>query len=277
VRAELVAPGVGALAKRLLSRELGQSLDALVRVAESADLREHPPPPTRHLDESSALPALYDTAEAILAEQRELADALLGRGDPRGWFTRSYEHVTTLQIRECRRGSFMHPAWVLRLVPVFHRYYMNSLGPSLTPELGQPEAHWREAFARMHRPRILRGTRYKAMARCTLYGMIAHIEEDLPRALAEVYVQHYRERCDYVRFRADYLAMEPIFREAGERLLFGELSRFEIPPPTQVLMSLPVEVRDAVMHRQLYDIPKHRVRAFGRGERMVRLLSGVAA
>jgi len=277
VRADFVAPGIGVLAKRMLVRELGESLDILARLAPDAEPSALAPPPRRHIDDRSALPVLYAAAEEIRAEQRALADELLGRNDPRGWFTRSYEHVTALQVRECRRGRFTHPAWVLRLVPVFHRYYMNSLDPSLGRTGGTPEEHWREAFARMQRPKVARSSRYKAMARCTLYGMIAHIEEDLPRALAEVYVEHYQDRCDYVRFRADYLAMESIFRDAGERLLYGELARREIPPGVHVLMQLPVELRDVVMNRELYDIPRNRVRAYGRGERMVRLLSGVRA
>ncbi len=277
VRADFVAPFAGIVAKQMLTRELGRSLDTLVTLAPSGGPSLLRAPPARELDETQALPALYEEAERVLEEQRALADELLAARDPRGWFTRSYQHVTTLQLRECRRGRFLHPAWVLRLVPVFHRYYMDSLGPSLGRGEGVVEDHWREAFGRMQRGKVRRSTRYQAMARCTLYGMIAHIEEDLPRALAEVYLAHYRGRCDYVRFRADYLAMEPIFREAGERLLHGELSRWQIPPPTQVLMELPVELRAAVMDRKLYDIPRNRVRAFGRGERMVRLAEGAAA
>jgi hypothetical protein len=277
VRADFVAPLTGLVAKQLLTRELGRSLDVLAEIARTEPPSTLAPPPARDLDETSELPRLYEVAERILQEQRTLADELLRKNDPRGWFTRSYQHVTTLQLRECRRGRFSHPAWVLRLIPVFHRYYMDSLAPSLGRAEGAVEDHWREAFRRMRRRRVRRSSRYLTMARCTLFGMIAHIEEDLPRALAEVYLAHYRGRCDYVRFRADYLAMEPIFREAGERLLFGELSRWQIPPPTLVLMELPVEVRSAVMDRQLYDIPTNRVRAFGRGERIARLAEETAA
>ncbi len=271
VRADFVAPFAGPVAKQLLTRELGRSLDALAALARDAEPSSLGMPPRRDLEEERGLDSLYEEAERVLEEQRALADELLDAGDPRGWFTRSYQHVTTLQLRECRRGRFSHPSWVLRLVPVFHRYYVDSLAPSLGRGPGVVEDHWREAFRRMRRRRVRRSARYEAMARCTLYGMIAHIEEDLPRALAEVYLAHYRSRCDYVRFRADYIAMSPIFREAGERLLYGELSRRSIPPPTRVLMELPPEVRAAVMDRKLYDIPKNRMRAFGRGERIARL------
>lgn len=104
-------------------------------------------------------------------------------------------------------------------------------------------------------------------------GMQAHIEEDLPRALAEVHHHHYRGRCGYVRFRADYLAMADVFRAAGERLM-AEVPRAWWPLQARLIdRTLPDEVKAALQRRTFYDLPRERLRAFERGRRLAELLA----
>ncbi len=275
VDAELELPGLGLIARLFLERELRSSLDRLAEIAVGA--LASPLPPVRHLDETRELGSLIARADAVRREQRERADELLDAGNPRGFFTRAYQHVTDLQIRACESDVFRHPSWVLHLVPTFHRYYVESLDRSMRRADEHPEHHWRAAFAGMKRAGRRRTSGFETMARAVFYGMRAHIEEDLPRALAEVYVKHYRGRCDYARFRADYLAMAPIFWEAGERV-YRELDRTSVPALTRVwYRSVGARERERAMQKHLYDIPKKRRQAFERGARLVRLVEEAAA
>ncbi len=105
------------------------------------------------------------------------------------------------------------------------------------------------------------------MARGMLLGVAAHIEEDLPRALAEVYRRHYAGRCDYVRFRADYLLMSNVFQRAAARLI-AEMPRGALPAPLRALAPvLPFEVQEQLLCRY-YDVPRKRTLAFERGARL---------
>ena len=263
------------LVTRTIEPELARSLDALERVAHGA-AHAGGAPPARHeilVEEEASLADLYATARLCREEQRALADELAARSDPRHWFTRVYQHVTSLQIESCERGRYRHPGWVLRLIASFHHYYWRSLVPALGRAGGAPESHWRAAFAAMERAPRRHVRRFEQMGACVFYGMKAHIEEDLPRALARTYAAHYRGRCDYVRFRGDYFDMAHIFRDAGQRLL-DELGAREVPLRWRALNAvLPREVQDAISARRYYDIPAERRRAFARGERLIELVS----
>jgi uncharacterized protein YndB with AHSA1/START domain len=271
VEATFTRPGVGFAAKRFLERELARSLDRMIEVAHDGVSATNAPP-RRDLSEldSRLVEGLYADAERARDDQRALADQLLGAGDPRGWFARAYEHVTDLQLDACRRGDFEHPSWVLHLVPRFHFYYVTNLEKSLGRRPGRPEEHWERAFARM-RSAEGRNARFREMARSVLPGVIAHIEDDLPRALAEVYVAHYRRFCSYARFRADYLSMAPIFGRANDRLVEA-LDARDLPLSTRLAMLLPRDSRERRVHEHIYDIPKKRRQAFERGARIAELL-----
>jgi uncharacterized protein YndB with AHSA1/START domain len=280
VRAQPLVPGSGALMRRMLRTGLEQSLDALVRVAGeaaagAAEVEDLPPKraPWRAAD----LEALEQRALACRDEQRALADELAGSGDGKYWFTRVYQHVTDLQIDSCRAGAYQHPGWVLALVERFHVLYLHNLERDLGRRDGWVENHWKEAFDHMRRDvraaqRRSGQRRFEQMARCVFRGMKAHIEDDLPRALAQVYAARYAERCDYPRFRSDYLTMGPIFRDAGDRLL-AELDPREVPLQSRVLGAvLPAEAKDRLMARRMYDIPRQRSKAFERGGRIAAML-----
>jgi uncharacterized protein YndB with AHSA1/START domain len=268
-------PALEVILRRTLLPELEVSVAALVRIS-----RAEPPgslPPLRRLDETDALPGLYAAADTVRSAQRALADELEAAGDARHWFTRVYQHVTEEQIAACREGRFDHPAWVLRLVPGFHHYYAFNFERLVGRAAGPVEEHWRRAFAATVRPDRWKRGRFEGMGWAVFQGMRAHIEEDLPRALAETFAASYRGRCDYARFRADYLRMGSVFQRAGDRLV-DKLGFFEVPMRVHLLGAvLPREVLDAWSAKRFYDIARKRREAFERGERLAAMLDGVAA
>ncbi len=275
---EMALPGAATATRLLLERQLGASLRHLARVVVGAP--EVPGPACPGLDEADALPALMAAAEAIHAEQAGLADELERGDDPKRWFTRVYELVTAQQLAAVRAGAIRHPGWVLRLIPRFHDYYVVNLRRAMAREPAHPagepwpEAHWRRAFRAMETG----DGRHRDPAFVLFYGLLqgvrAHIEEDLPRALAEVWTRHYAGRCDYARFRADYLSMTTIFRRAAAGLT-ERIPREHLPRYYRWLGPLlPQEVKDLVQKIRFYDVARERLRAFERGERLARLMTG---
>jgi uncharacterized protein YndB with AHSA1/START domain len=266
---EFGLPGIGAGMKRILLPQLEASLASLARVVVGAPGVATPPSPP--LEEPEAeLRRLRAESARILAEQRELAHALASAGDPKQWFSRIYALVTENQIAACDSGRVTHPAWVLRLVPRFHGYYMESLAAWQRDRGG--ESHWRSAFHGMERADATAASPFEAVIQCVLRGARAHIDEDLPRALAEVHFAHYRSRCTMARFRADYTLMGDVFREATDRLMH------ELPPERvsrfgRAVELLPREAKDALAARGAIDLPRARRKAFERGERIASLLA----
>lgn len=261
-------PGMGRVARRLLVPELERSLDTLVAVAPAAADGSLPQP--CEVVDDDVLDRLFADAESIRAAQQARADAYQADDDVRYWFTRVYAHVTDLQIEGCRAGDYQHPGWVLRLIPPFHRYYEQALDAFDRGD--RAETHWAHALAASARLDRHRVNRFQAAVHAIFQGMRAHIEDDLPRTLAEVYLRHYRGRCDYVRFRGDYLVMGPVFRHAGDRLL-AELSFRDKPLRYHVIDAvLPDLLKDWWTARSFYDIPKRRRQAFDLGERLARFV-----
>jgi hypothetical protein len=177
----------------------------------------------------------------------------------------TYLFVTEELLRLLATGRFAHPTWILRSIPLFYRYYARSAdGHDL-------ESHWQTSFARMdsafkvRRPLV-------AVGRCIVQGMRAHIDEDLPRALALLYRERYVELCDYVRLRADFYCLAPAFDIAARRVA-------EAVPPhhyelgDRVRMALPSEVV-AMRRPRGYDLRRARWNAFERGHRLAGLIGG---
>lgn len=258
------------LAKRLLLADLGASIDRLASIAEHASAA--PRPPSRDVDAGVDLARLYAAATESLEEQRALADALDATHDEKRWFTRVYEYVTELMIEGARQERFVHPAWVLRLVPAFHAYYVDSLRAWMRSDMARVEPHWASAFrATEAAPRSL-GDPERAAGYAVAKGMQAHIEEDLPRALAVTWAKSYRGLCDYVRFRADYLAMGFVFQGAAARLL----ERIPTSIRTRVTrLVLPEPMLDRLTAERHYDLHRQRRKAFERGERLARMIADV--
>jgi hypothetical protein len=264
---ELAVPGVGRLLERAIRGGLERSVAALAKLCEGAVAV--PLEPDSKVD--TAEDALWRGAEAVYAEQLALADALEAAGDPKRWFSRVYAFVTEAQIRACRRGDVRHPAWALRLVRRFHDYYIDNLRRYGGALAGPPEEHWRRAFDKQREPRPGESPAV-VLVTGLIEGVRAHIEEDLPRALAEVYAAHYAERCAYARFRGDYLSMGGIFRDSSRRL--AELvPRAYVPLHLRAVAAvLPAELQAALDDGRYYNVPVQRERAFERGERIARLL-----
>jgi uncharacterized protein YndB with AHSA1/START domain len=277
VRFRFPLPGMAKVASLVLQRQLNNSMKALAREVAGAPTTVLAPA-SPEVDDSAELPALFAAAEATLLEQRNLADRLSQDGDPKSWFVRVYEYVTEEQLKACRDGLFTHPGWVLRLIPRFHHYYLQSLQRFMGESAGECEQHWWSSFRAMDRAsRWKRRSGLESIGYGIARGMQAHIEEDLPRTLAEIYVWHYRDQCRYARFRADYLIMGNIFRAAASKIM-KELPPGAKPLPFRVYDRLMLqEVKDALMARLYYDIARERRKAFERGERLVNLMMGSSA
>lgn len=263
---ESPVPGVDGFMRFVLEKQLRQSLEKLAQAVRQPVLRK--PPVVRHFEEPAPSKELWAHAAEILEKQRTLASRLEDAGDPKQWFARVYAFVTEEQLALCRSGEISHPAWVLRIIPRFHDYYAVNLQRWLGLESGVAEAHWRSAFRAMEQASRWYGDPLTAITYGLAKGVQAHIEEDLPRALADVFVEHYAGKCSFARFRADYLLMGNVFRRASQRMLERMPSR-HFPMVARVMTPwLPPEGKDAVIRRRFYDIPRERRRAFERGERL---------
>jgi hypothetical protein len=261
-------PGLGVAARLLLEGPLRRSLVELASVVRGAP--SGPAVASIDVRDEAALPSLRRDALAILEEQRALADRLEREEDPKRWFARVYAFVTENQLALCDAGAVPHPAWVLRLIPRFHHYYASNMRGWI--EHRACESQWRSAFSAME---AIDGRVRDPMLAISIglaRGVRAHIEEDLPRALAEVYVRHYAGRCAPARFRADYLLMRDVFRDASERLM-ERMPRALFPLWMRALSPVMTpELRDAIVRKSFYDVGKKRRLAFERGERLARLL-----
>lgn len=258
VAVQFAVPGLDVLTQCLIEGELRRSLRRLAELAPTAAPAGPLPPPRRV--EQRDLPALHDVAEAVLAEQRSIADRLTRADDPKQWFARVYQYVTEEQLASLYSGRVDNPEWVLRLIPRFHELYLRNL---ISFERGEPtEEPWRKAWGLAERAGATGSA--SQLGKALLLGVAAHIEADLPRALHATYREHFRDRCDYVYFRADYLRMADIFRVASDRLM-GDMPRRHVPVWLQAARTvLPPELRDQLM-RSYYDTPRRRMAAFDAG------------
>ena len=248
-----------------LEPELRSGLDSLARLASSAmpgDL-----PPSRRVDETVDLRSLYREAGAVLDDQRHIVYELMAAGDPKAWLARVHADVTSLQLDACRKGVFRHPGWVLRLIPRFHRYYVFNL--ERARGRSRAEDHWQRAFeAVQYPPRLLEGLRL---------ALMAHVEADLPRALAETYVASYEDRCDYSRFRADFFTMGQVFEGIGPRL-YRDLEGGALPVATRLARRvLPTRLGSRAFAQRFDGLMHRRVRAFEEGASLAKSLRGAAA
>lgn len=268
VDVELPVPGEGAL-EWSLRRELEASLDRLAALAgrgagpTGASTVPVAEPGPRFVDDGDRL-GLEREVEAVVVAQRALADRLESAGDPRHWFARVYQYVTEALLAHVRSGEVTHPLWALRLVPRFHVLYDRNVARGEGREPGEVETHWRQAFDAIS---TADGSAL-AFWRAVVAGARAHIEGDLPRVLADVWVTHYAGRCDHVRFRADFLLMAPAFGDAWDRLTERVPSRW-FPPYVRALRSVaPRELTEAILARRFYDPLASRRHAFEEGRRL---------
>lgn len=276
VRVEPLVRGTGALMARLIRPALERSVRRLATIR--IDRADVPPaPPVRAVDDDPAtLGSLRAALDDIAAAQGALADALGAVGDGNAAFARVYQYTTLAIADAVDVGGFRHPGWVLRLVPVFHRYYQQALD-ARAAGAATIESHWRRAMAGASAAAAAadRGerSRFEAGMIGIWLGMRAHIEDDLPRTLATVWADGYRGRCDYARFRADYLRLGAVFPRAAARMV-DTFPRHTWSPRARVLDAVTLEVlRDRLIDRSVYPITRQRARAFERGGMIAEMLA----
>ena len=269
VRVRFPLPGMSAIARRKIEPALEESLDRMVEVAKRAEPSALPV--VRSLYEEDALAGLYEEAAALAESQRVLADELRAARDPRAWITRAYQWITELGVAACRRGALQHPAWCLRLLLSVHRPYSESLDRWLHRDRGAPEDYWRAIFEDVASDAHRTLGRSESARRSIARALAALMEEDLPRALASVWLRDYRGRCDYARFRADFYRLDVLFRELDRRL-DATLRRGALGARAATVI-LPPGARDVLYEKRAKRIVQKHRDAFERGGRIARLLT----
>ncbi|GAB86248.1 SRPBCC family protein [Gordonia rubripertincta] len=246
---------------RKIRGEVQRSLEVMATIATELDDAPLIPPSTHPRREPDDLDDLVASALAIRDLQQQIADDLAGSDDPKQWFARVYQYVTETMI-DAATGrlelGLTHPDWVLAIIPVFHDYFARNLHAYRSG--GDVEEPWQIAWStceivnpeKPHLP-VMEGL---------LAGVSAHIEADLPRALAQVHLDRYPDR-DLREFRPDYLRLAPVFTIASDRLL-ADLPRSHKPWWAGIAGRFNTQFRDALLARTGYDVARHRVRAFER-------------
>ncbi|AZZ82452.1 MxaD family protein [Gordonia alkanivorans] len=242
-----------------IRREVQRSLTEMESLARDLDTATLTSPDELPRRTAHNLDDLVSSALEIRVLQQEIADELAGADDPKQWFARVYQYVTETMI-EAATGrlelGLTHPDWVLALIPVFHRYYAGNLDAYRNG--GVVEDAWQGAWStceivdpdRPHEP-VVKGL---------LAGVAAHIDADLPRALAALHLDRYPDR-DLREFRPDYLRLAPVFTVASDRLL-ADLPRSHKPWWTSIAGRVNTGMRDSLLARTGYDVSRHRVQAF---------------
>ena len=250
------------VAVRVVRPQLAESLAAMAACARGAA-----PVAVRDdaFREDGDLALLERSARDTLEEQRAIGEELARADDPRQWFTRLYAFTTEAILGAYERGDVVHRAWLLRLVPRFHAYYFDNLARARGTVDGNAEAHWTKAFRAM-----AEGSPQRRFVRGLRAGVRAHIEDDLPRALADVYLASYRGRCAYERFQGDYLLLQKALEEPALKFL-PLVPKALLPWGFRVAEAVtPEVVRRFVRIRDEYDVPTRRREAFARGGRLAR-------
>ncbi|MBN9635639.1 MAG: SRPBCC family protein [Actinobacteria bacterium] len=257
---------------RVIRHQVSESLDTMVEIAASGPPLpgDGPPalspPPMDRL----AISDLITAARRCLDDQRATADRLAAAGDPKQWFARVYQYVTEEMISAVDGDSPLplgNPDWVMTLIPTFHDYFRRNLD---SYERDEPTEHaWQIAWSTCeeHNP----NKPFLPVMKGLLAGVSAHIDADLPRALADVALEHYPDR-DLREFRSDYLRLAPIFTTASERLL-ADLPRDHKPWWTPAATRVHPQLRDALLARNGYHVGRHRVRAFAEAVKSVQAIS----
>ncbi len=262
---DVPVPGADTLVRRQLEAGLRRSLEAMVTAAHQGVAPEplarwtRPPEDDEHV--------LRREAEAAEAELREAHRRR--RGDPRAVLAGFFAELSA-EWMALAREDVMHPGWVLRLLPLSARYYLDALRGD---DDGSCEGHWREAFRAAEQ--AMRTRPYLEAVRDTLRSSLrAHLEEDLPRVLATTYADHYAGRHGFARFRADHLILGRTFASAAERFFAGFPSDAWPWRQRLVRRTVPAALRARPLGRQERWLHRSRGRAFDRGERLSRLLVG---
>lgn len=267
VDVDFYSSGTERIARRAILEGIERGLDIMGEAA--AGLASMPVPPRRTLTDDADLAAMVEASERLRDTLRELADGFAAVDDGRGWFTRVLEWELDLHLDAVRQRGFSHPAWVLRVLEDSGRLYVENLRGHLRRRRADQEAHWSEAFDRMEGLWSGRGSPLLAIGEALSIGRNTRAEEDSPRVLADIYQKTFVGRCDFVRFRADYLSMHALHHEAATRFI-KRVPFDRWPLPYRLAYAFrPQTTVDAVMRWDPAEVAKVRARAFERGRRIV--------
>jgi hypothetical protein len=185
--------------------------------------------PAWHKGVDAALPAdpqgvydrLHKRCEDIQKEQA--ADAAAIKGDMKYWFARVYSFVTKRELDQVDAGTYEYPLMKMQEVIAFHSTYKRNLDHQRAGRKSAVEPNWKKAFASaeaMNGGSYLRTRSLEIMA-ALLPSMQAHIRFDLPRAIAQCYLDNYASipGVSLSLFKKDYDAMNVVFEKASADLV----------------------------------------------------------
>jgi uncharacterized protein YndB with AHSA1/START domain len=267
VEFEFIVPIANSLVAKELKSQLSRALDVLVKSLDGADDAETSLPSWPAIAPPSDED--WQRAAATLTDLQALALDLDRKNDPKRIFAHIYSYVSEGILQGCRDGRFIYPAWALRLLPVFHDYYWSNFQRWTGSARGEVESHWRRAFAAAEKKA---SPSRDPLSVGLVLAIHAHVESDLPRTLAQVYVDHFAEVADYDRFRGDYYAMGHIFMESARRIQ-ALMPEDSVPLWAKALgRFMPQEITQQVIYKKAYNLPKQRRAAFRRGAELANML-----
>jgi hypothetical protein len=158
--------------------------------------------------------------EDLIARMAALLEPLEAAGDPRRYFHATYQRTTIAVAAELGRGGFDDAGWVERWDVVFADLYLDALEADTAGQ--SPSRPWAIAFGAPARLPPLRHV---------LLGMNAHVNYDLPQALAAVISdEQFGDAALLARREADHRAIDDVLasRVAAED---DELTRLSGPAP----------------------------------------------
>ncbi|WP_328857479.1 SRPBCC family protein [Williamsia herbipolensis] len=256
----------GALAEPGVRRGLERSLAGLSAQSKLLPATsDRGRPASRRRPRRSTAMLLRPEAGRQLEHQRHLAAELAAEGDPKYWFARMVELTTEELLRLVDAEVFAEPEWVLRLLAAIHRRHVSVLHSYRTD--GPVPPRWRAAWGACDE--IGDGRRFRHMAGGVVSAAQAHMNEDMHRALAEVYDVHYRDTRHYKEFRPDYLRMAPMYGAALDRLI-ADMPAPLMPRLFRLSRIVAPELRDSLLRRCYYDVERDRMLAFERGYHLTR-------
>ncbi len=264
------APGMARLVAKVLHGQLGQSLDTLKTQLESCPKEDLTLPAWQAI--APPTKQQWTAAQQVHTDLQDLAKTLDEKGDAKSIFPHIYSFVSKGILDACERGDFVYPSWPLHLVPVFYGYYLRNYERWCGEGVGEVESHWKRAFAALDGKSRKHATPSERLLGGLALSVHAHVESDLPRSFAEVYIDHFADMCHFNRFRGDYYSMGRIFIDSLDRVM--ELIPGDVVPRWARLArgALPPELMQQVAYRKAYDLPKHRRAAFRRGAELAEML-----
>lgn len=197
--------------------------------------------------------------------------------DTRYWLLRVLALATAHTLDRVEAGCFRFPCWVLRVSVATLRHLQRNLQQADRPD-GTPESHWQSWLRATANASRWWATDVRAAAHSLTKGTYNHFLEDSPRALAEVFAQHYRRPGGppYSAFADDWRAMLPAYDQAWA--LVRPEFQLLISPLEQLHGLLSSErAKELLLQDPLVGVQVLRDRAWHRGSRLLALIEDLEA